>query len=97
MDFDEIFGDYARLLYKYVLKLSHNEDVAEEIVSETFCKAILGAHKFKGECRITTWLCRIARNEYINYIKKKERSNLNIDDYPALCDERHIEEIAEDR
>lgn len=97
MDFDEIFRDYARLLYKYVLKLSHNEDIAEEIVSETFYKAILGAHKFKGECRVTTWLCRIARNEYINHIKKKERSNLNIDDFPALCDERRIEEIEEDR
>lgn len=97
MDFDEIFRDHARLLYKYVLRLSHNEDVAEEIVGETFCKAILNAHKFKGECKVTTWLCRIAHNEYINYIKKKERSTLNIDDFPKLRDERRIEEIAEDR
>lgn len=97
MDFGDIFRDYSRLLYKYVLSLSHSEDIAEEIVSETFCKAVLGAHRFKGECQITTWLCRIARNEYLNYIKKKERFNLNIDDFPALSDERRVEEAAEDK
>lgn len=97
MDFDEIFRDYAGLLYKYMLKLSHSEDIAEEIVQETFCKAVINAHKFKGECKVTTWLCRIARNEYLNYIKKKERSNLNIDDFSAVADERVLEEIVEDR
>lgn len=97
MNFDEIFRDYAGLLYKYILKLSRSEDIAEEIVQETFCKAIINAHKFKGECKVTTWLCRIARNEYLNYIKKKERSNLNLDDFSALSDERRLEDIIEDR
>ncbi|MDE7194553.1 MAG: sigma-70 family RNA polymerase sigma factor [Oscillospiraceae bacterium] len=97
MDFDEIFRGYAELLYKYMLKLSRSEDIAEEIVQETFCKAIINSHKFKGECKVTTWLCQIARNEYLNYIKKKERSNLNIDDFSAVADERRLEDIIEDR
>ncbi len=51
MDFDEIFGDYARLLYKYVLKLSHNEDVAEDREAATAVKSALKElPKMCGSC-----------------------------------------------
>lgn len=96
-NFDEIYRCCAKPLYGYVLKLSRNETVAEEIVQQTFYKAVKSVRKFKGECRILTWLCRIAKNEYLNYIKKRENSHLNIDDFNTLSDACEIEKIVEDK
>lgn len=95
-DFDEIYQTYARPLYLYVLRLSQSEMIAEEIVQETFYKAVKNARKFKGECKILTWLCQIAKNEYLGFLRKKENAHLNIDDYQALSDMREIEKIVED-
>ena len=60
------------MLYKYVFCLTGNEDTTEEIVQETFLVAVKDINKFRGECKISTWLCQISK--YIWYKKvKKER------------------------
>ena len=38
-----------------------------------FLKAILQIDSFQGECKISTWLCQIAKNEYFNYCRKHSR------------------------
>lgn len=95
-DFDEIYRTCARPLYLYVLRLSQSETIAEEIVQETFYKAVKNARKFKGECKVLTWLCRIAKNEYFGFLRKKENAHLNLDDFQTLSDTREIEKVVED-
>ena len=41
-DFGEIYNIYMKDVYKYVLAISRNPDVAEEITQETFFKALKG-------------------------------------------------------
>ncbi|MBD5129783.1 MAG: sigma-70 family RNA polymerase sigma factor [Ruminococcaceae bacterium] len=94
-DLNEIYKSLARPLYKYVLRLSHNESTAEEIVQQTFYKAVKHADKFNGGCAVLTWLCEIAKNEYLNHCKKSE--NLNIDDFAELSAGSYIEKSAEDK
>lgn len=52
MEFEEIYNSYFKDVYRYVLRLSGNEHVAEEITSDTFFKAMKVIHKFRGECEI---------------------------------------------
>lgn len=73
MEFEEIYSTYFKSVYLYVLQLSGDEHVAEDITSETFCKAIHGADRFRGECDIRVWLCQIAKNSYYSYAKKSKR------------------------
>ena len=61
-DFGEIYNLYMKDVYKYVLALSRNPDIAEEITQETFFKALKSIDRFKGECKISEWLCQIAKN-----------------------------------
>ena len=71
-DIDEIYKKYGEIVYKYVFCLTGNEDTTEEIVQETFLVAVKDINKFRGECKISTWLCQISK--YIWYKKvKKER------------------------
>ena len=71
---DEIYSKYGDIVYKYVFCLTGNEDITEEIVQETFVVAIKDIKKFRGECKISSWLCQISK--YIWYKKlKKEKQN----------------------
>ena len=40
------------------------ENIAEEVTSQTFFKALSSINKFKGECDVRVWLCQIAKNCY---------------------------------
>lgn len=70
---DEIYKDNYLLVYKYLLSITHNEDLSEELTQETFYKAVLNISKFKNKCKLSTWLCTIAKNLWIDEIKKKNR------------------------
>ena len=71
-DMDTIYKKYGEIVYKYVFCLTGNEDTTEEIVQETFLVAVKDINTFRGECKISTWLCQISK--YIWYKKlKKEK------------------------
>lgn len=67
---DEIYQKYAQMVYKYLLSLTHNADVAEEITQETFYQAVKSIERFDESCSISTWLCAIAKNQLLSYQRK---------------------------
>lgn len=69
-DIEDICNKYYKNVYKYLLSLSRNPNIAEELTQETFCTAIKEINKFKGNCEIITWLCIIAKHLYYKYSKK---------------------------
>ncbi len=73
IDFGEIYSLYMKDVYKYALALSRNPDIAEEITQETFFKALKSIDKFKGECKMSVWLCQIAKNTYYSFCAKEKR------------------------
>ena len=73
MEFEGIYRTYFKAVYLYVLRLSGDEHIAEEITSEAFFKAIRSVDGFRGECEIRVWLCQIAKNTYYSYLKKHKR------------------------
>ena len=72
MDFEALYNAHSSYVYNYTLSLCRNEDVAKDITSETFYKAISSADKFKGDCSVRVWLCQIAKNIYYNLAKKNK-------------------------
>lgn len=83
MDFEEIYQQYAQMLYHYLLSLCHNSDLAEDIVQTTFLKAIEKADSFQEKSKLSTWLFEIAKNQYRDYLRKKENKNISIENLPA--------------
>ena len=64
MEFEQVYDLYFRDVYRYILKLSGSEHVAEEITSDTFFKALRSIGKSRGSCDMRVWLCQIAKNCY---------------------------------
>lgn len=79
MEFEQIYSTYFKSAYLYVMQVSGNEHIAEEITSETFFKAINSIDSFRGDCDMRVWLCQIAKNTYFSYLKKNKKV-LSIDE-----------------
>ena len=73
-DFEKAYKQYFNDVYLYILRLSGNEHIAEEITSDTFFKAMQHIDSFRGDCDVRVWLCQIAKNAYYSYIKKNSRT-----------------------
>lgn len=69
-DFEEVYNLYFRDVYRYSLSLCRNELVAEEVTQETFYKALEKLDSFDGKCKVSVWLCQIAKNTYISMCRK---------------------------
>lgn len=67
---EEIYQKHAQTVYKYLMTLVRNSDIAEELTQETFYQAIKSIRRYDGSCKITTWLCAIAKNVFLVYIRK---------------------------
>ena len=71
--FEEIYDKYYRKLYLFLLKLSGNSSLAEELTQETLCKAFLHINQYEGRSSLYTWLCQIAKNSWLAEVKKGKR------------------------
>ena len=71
---EEIYQAHAKTVYKYLLSKTHNADLAEELTQETFYQAIRSIERFDGNCRISTWLCGIAKNVWFSYQRKHPKT-----------------------
>ena len=72
--FQEIYEKYYKDIYRFLLKwTSGNSLLSEELTQETFYQAFLSMHRYRGECNIKTWICRIAINTACKYYDKTAR------------------------
>lgn len=72
-EFEQIYRACFKDVFLYLRRLSKNEDIAGEITSETFFKAMQSLNTFRGDCDVRVWLCQIAKNCYFSYLKKQQR------------------------
>ena len=83
MEFEELYNTYFKDVYRYVLRLSGDAHVAEEVTSDTFFKALKAIHKFRGDCDVRVWLFQIAKNCYYSFLKNSGKTE-NIDTQELL-------------
>lgn len=79
MDMDEIYQEYAEVIYRYFLGLCHNPSLAEDIVQTTFLKAIESINSFRHQSKVSTWLFQIAKHEYMDIMRRKENQNISME------------------
>ena len=87
MEFEELYNTYFKDVYRYVLRLSGDAHVAEEVTGDTFFKALKAIHKFRGDCDVRVWLCQIAKNCYYSFLKESGRTeNIDTPELLAIAD-----------
>jgi len=89
---EEIYNQYFKDVYLFVYRLSKDKNIAEDITSETFLKAIKSIDSFKGDSDIRVWLCQIAKNVYFSYLRKQKKL-VNVDTVPEAKNEVDVEKL----
>ena len=70
----ELYHLYRERLFAFVLQRAQgDEEVAEDIVQETFLGALNGLRRFRGDSQLYTWLCSIATNKIRDYYRMQAR------------------------
>lgn len=80
--FSILYDAYADVLLGIILKIVKNEDVAEDVLQESFIKIWQGVDKFdRSRGSLFTWLLNVARNHAIDYIRSgyARRQNSQVD------------------
>ncbi len=72
-DMGIIYQRYYGDLYRFCMSMCNNPDLAEDMCHETFYKALKSANTYDGDCKVISWLCQIAKNTYISYLRKEKR------------------------
>jgi len=78
---EKIYMQHAKLVYGFLLSKCNDIHVAEELTQETFLQAIKSFDSYNGSCKISVWLCQIAKHLlYQHWSKHKETISLsNVD------------------
>ena len=99
VDIEKIYNENFILVYKFLICLTHNKEISEDLTQETFYRAIMNIDKFNGNCKMSVWLCEIAKNLWLNELKRRKKivfTDLDTIDFNKPGDyniEKQIEEL----
>lgn len=94
-DMTQVYQAHAQTVYKFLMTQTHDPELAEELTQETFYQAVRSIGRFDGSCKISVWLCQIAKHQWYKYLRHHQRELPT--DWNALPDVPlpSAEEIAE--
>ena len=91
--FEQLIRFYYPYVSGFLLKTTEDNMLAEDLTQDTFLRMIRGKDKFNpnGDAAFGTWLITIAKNLYIDYLRRNRIHLENIDDLP-LADNKDMAE-----
>lgn len=72
-DMDAAYREYAVMVYKFLLSLCYEEELAEELTQETFYQAVRSVDRYDGSCKVSTWLCQIVKHLWYREMERRKR------------------------
>ena len=91
-EFEKLFNDNRDFILKYLMKITRDVSLAEELTQETFFRAYMNYASLQNKENASSWLCKIAQNTYYAWYndQKKYDSLANLD---VISDEKNIEDF----
>jgi len=85
-NFKLLYEKYLNAVYRYCYnRLGRNKELAEDVTSETFVKAIEKFHTFTyRDISFVAWLYTIAHNLIVDYYRDKKEKGISLDDVPQF-------------
>ena len=81
-DMDAVYRDHAQTVYKFLLAQCHDPDLSEELTQETFYQAVRSIGRFDGSCKLSVWLCQIAKHLWYQHLRKHRQNPVPLEAAP---------------
>lgn len=90
-EFEQVFRENRELIFKYLMKMTRNASLAEELTQETFFRAYMNFASLRCREKAPSWLCGIAKNTYFAWFNEQKKTE-PIENYESLPDGSSIED-----
>lgn len=90
-EFEKLFHDNRDFIFKYLIKMTRDVSLAEELTQETFFRAYMNYAALKNKEKASAWLCRISKNAYFAWCNEQKKRAV-FDDLEAITDGESIED-----
>jgi RNA polymerase sigma-70 factor (ECF subfamily) len=67
--FDQVYDAYRARVFAFLLRMSRNRTVAEDLLDETWLRLVRHARSLKSDTRLAAWLFTVARNLYWTHVR----------------------------
>jgi RNA polymerase sigma-70 factor, ECF subfamily len=81
-----LYARHSVRVHRFVLRLTNNSSLAEDLVSEVFIDVWRGARGFKAKSQVSTWLLAIARNKALSAMRVRLDEQLDDEMATAIAD-----------
>ena len=76
VDMEAIYQEYAELVYRFLYSHTHDVDWSQELMQETFLRAVDSVSRYDGSCKLSVWLCQIAKHILWQELRRRKRVEL---------------------
>ena len=83
-DFEKLFLENREFIFKFLVKMTRNASISEELTQETFFRAYINYASLKQKEKASAWLCQIAKNTYFAWYNHQKK--VDCADKSALID-----------
>ena len=90
-EFEKIFDENREFVFKYLMKMTKNISLAEELTQETFFRAYMNYASLRNKEKTSVWLCQIAKNTYFAWYNEQKKSD-SLDYFTMVSDGKDIED-----
>jgi len=90
-EFEKLFNDNREFIFKYLMKLTQDASLAEELTQETFFRAYMNYASLRNKEKASVWLCQIAKNTYYAWYNEQKKCD-TLDNHEDISTDECIEE-----
>lgn len=76
IDMDSVYQEYADLVYRFLYSYTHDAEWSKELMQETFLRAVGSISRYDGSCKLSVWLCQIAKHVLYQELRKKKHAEV---------------------
>lgn len=90
-EFEKLFEENREFIFKYLMKMTRNVSLSEELTQETFFRAYMNYASLRNKEKASVWLCQIAKNTYYAWYNEQKKK-ATIDDLDIMSDSKTLED-----
>lgn len=90
-EFEKLFNENREFIFKYLMKMTQDASLSEEMTQETFFRAYMNYASLRNKEKASVWLCQIAKNTYFAWCNEQKKID-SLDDLEPVSDDKNLEE-----
>ena len=90
-EFEKLFNENREFIFKYLMKMTQDASLSEEMTQETFFRAYMNHASLRNKEKASVWLCQIAKNTYFAWYNEQKKID-SLDDLEPVSDDKNLEE-----